>query len=266
LQHHMASLMSFFHGRIDDPYPKTIQHSEAELPELRPNDVKRWLAFRAFGDPNPQAGDKPTQERANSLKKTKHGISTCMPNRHAKWIEGRGGNPTQHASVSVFISDVEQKETCGLGKKANDKGACSDDEFNKVLGLFRQEEDFDHKWKYPMMTFWSNHLIHRLDDTCHFKVNDPHGCVAHDFALMTKTRWSKNVRSQKHCPDQIVLASDNWKSCVVLSLANCLEMYLEQHPTASHMFTMDNRINNEGKPMGPLNVNKQHANRVKAVV
>jgi len=116
-----------------------------------------------------------------------------------------------------------------------------------------------------MMTLWSHHLIHRLDDSCHFKVEDPHGCHAWPFALLTKTKWSKNVRTPKQCPDQIILAAEEWRTCAILNLANCLEMWLGQHPRALYLFTTDERVDNKGVPLGPLNVNKQCANRVKVV-
>jgi len=265
-QHYVANLMSFLHGRIDDPYPKTIQHSKQELLEIKPSDIKRWLAFRAHGDPYPKESDNPTMERSASLLKAKHAVSVFMPNRHVKWMEGIGGNPTQHVSITQFIGDVERKETRGQGVKANDKRAYREAEFFMVLQLFREEEDFDHRWKYPTMTLWSHHLIHRLDDSCHFKVNDPHGCHAWPFALMTKTKWSKNVKTQQQCPDQIILGSGEWKSCTVMALANYLEMWLGMNPNALHLFTTDERLGKNGQPLGPLNVNKQYANRIKTVV
>lgn len=135
-QHYVVSLMSFVHGRVDDPYPKTIQFSKAEMLEVRPSDIKRWLAYRAYGDPDPSPADNPTQERSASLKKAKHSVSVCMPNRHVKWIEGLGGNPTQHVSVTQFIGEVQRKETCGQGVKANDKRECREVEYFKVLELF----------------------------------------------------------------------------------------------------------------------------------
>jgi len=258
--------MSFCHGRTDDPYPKSIQFSKQEFLELRPSDIKRWLAFRAYGNPFPSESDNPTGERAASLLKAKHAVSVCMPNRHVKWMEGIGGNPTQHVSITQFIGDVERKETRGLGRKANDKRAYREAEYFKVLELFRSQEDFDHKWKYPMMTLWSHHLIHRLDDSCHFKVDDPHGSHAWPFTLLTKTKWSKNVKTKQQCPDQIILGSSKWKTCTLMSLANYLEMWLEMNHNATHLFTTDERVGPKGKPLGPLNVNKQHANRIKAVV
>ena len=44
------------------------------------------------------------------------------------------------------------------------------------------------------MSLWAHHLIHRLDDTAHFKVSAPHGNVQFPFTIKTKTKWSKNVK------------------------------------------------------------------------
>jgi hypothetical protein len=95
LQHYIVSLMSYKHGRWEDPYDNSCVFSKEELLSIRPMDVQNWLALQAFGrvDPNIQ-NDIPDNARASSLKKAKSGVSIFMPNRHVAWIEGRGGNPT----------------------------------------------------------------------------------------------------------------------------------------------------------------------------
>ena len=116
-----------------------------------------------------------------------------MPNKGVAWIEGLGGNPTRHSSIHEAISKVEAMETRGQGAKAKDKRAYQTAEFDKVLELFRLKPDFDHRIKYPLMTLWAYHLIHCLDDTCHFKMSATHGNVDFPFSLKTKTKWLKNV-------------------------------------------------------------------------
>ena len=263
-QHYVISLMSFFHGRVDDPYPKTIQFSKEEFLQLKPSDIKRWLAFRAHNDPDPGPNDQPTNERASSLKKAKHDVSMCMPDWHLKWMGGLGGNPTQHVSITQFIGEVERKETRGQGRPANDKREHKEAEHFKVSELLRASDNFDHRWKRPMI-LWSHHLIDCLDDSCHFKVNDPHGSHARPFTLLTKTKWSKNIWSPKQCPDQIILGAADWRTCTVVNLANCLEMWLGMHLNTTHLFTTDKQVNEKGTPLGPLNINKTHANQIKTV-
>ena len=175
-QHLMASLMSFKDGRWDNKYHRSTVFSKEQLLQLRPIDIKRWLTMRAFGKVNPDwATDRPDKERSGSLAKAKHGVSLFMPNRHVAWLEGRGGNPTQHQMVSKLISDIQAKETKGEGKKANDKRPYRQIEFDKLLEILRNKDCFDEKFKFPTMTLWAYHLIHRIDDTAHFKASDPHG-------------------------------------------------------------------------------------------
>ena len=155
---------------------------------------------------------------------------------------------------------MKKKEVRGQGRKANDKRAYTSSEFYKVLELFRLEADWDHQFKFPMMMLWAYHLIHRLDDTCHFHVDAPHGCPEFPFAIQTKTKWSKNVDCELQCPDQILFGASDWRTCPQLWLAIYLDAWLKQNPNAKHMFTV-----NDDDDTGPKNLNKQYGNRVKAV-
>jgi len=64
----------------------------------------------------------------------------------------------------------------------------------------------------------------------------------------------------KQCPDQITLASGDWKNCVHLSLANYLEQWLGMHPTVKFLWT-----DNPHDKKGPDNVKQQCRNRVERV-
>ena len=56
----------------------------------------------------------------------------------------------------------------------------------------------------------------------------------------------------KHCPDQIILASEDWKIFVVLWMSIYFEQWLGQHPTVVHIFTT-----NDDEFKGPTNVKVQ---------
>ena len=263
LQHYMVSLMSFKDGRWENPYHKTTIFSKEQLLTIRPINIKRWLAMRAFKTPTPPnfATDVPFNERAGSLRKAKHGVSVFMPNQHVAWLDGRGGNPTQHGLITKFLKDVEGLETKGLGKKANDKRAYRQIEWDKKLELLRQRTDFQTQWTFTMMSIWSYHLIHRIDDTAHFKVDDPHGSHDYPFAIFTRTRWSKNVRTMKQCPPQIIFGSMEWQNCCQLHLANYLEMYLKQNSNPLFLFTTKRDIKK-----APKNIKQQYRNRISKLV
>ena len=112
-----------------------------------------------------------------------------------------------------------------------------------------------------MMTLWGYHLIHRTDDSAHFKVEDPHGNIEYPFTMKTRTKWSKNVKRMKHCPDQILFASMDWKTCVILWYAIYLEQWLGIHPNAKHLFT-----SNAHEKKGPASVKRRYGNRISKVV
>lgn len=242
-QHYIVECMHLKHikmGKVtaETEYPKTMQFSKDELLTLTPSDIKRYLYFKAFHKTHPGPDDYPKFHRAGSLSKVKQGVSWFMPNKNVPWIEGRGGNPTRHCTVQGVIKKVEEMEARNLGSDANDKRPYSDAEFNKVLEVFRRDfSDFDHKIKYPTMTLWAYHLIHRVDDTSNFKVGAPHGCIEWPFAIKTRTRWSKNVKKMKHCPDQILFGSEDWLTCVLLWLSIYLESWLMDYPNADLMWT-----------------------------
>ena len=88
-QQYMCELMSFVHGHPDDPYPREKTYSKEEILELRPSDVKRYMLFKAYHDPDPSPNDEPKYARAESLKKAKSGISFFMVNKgsaaHKLW-------------------------------------------------------------------------------------------------------------------------------------------------------------------------------------
>jgi hypothetical protein len=261
-QQYISELMSFVHNRSDEPYPRNKTFSKEELLALRPSDIVRYLRLKAYNDPEPPTErSRPTEHRSGSLKKAKMGISWFMPNKGVPWLEGRGGNPTRHSSVNEVIKRIEALETRGLGASSNDKQAYNNAEFYKVLEIFRCSEDFNNRYKFPMMTIWGSHLIHRLDDTCHFKVMAPHGNSDFPFALKTKTKWSKNVRTMGQCPDQIVLASMDWRSCSIVWLSIYLELWLTKHPTALFLFTTNEHVNK-----GPNNLKEQYKNQIQRLV
>ena len=252
-QHYLCECMSLKHGHIDDIYPRTLQFSKEELLELNPSDIRRYILWKAYGDPYADdTKDEPRNARSGSLRKAKQGVSWFMPNKNVAWIEGMGG------SLNKVIDKVEELETKGKGVPPNDKRAYNEREFDFILAKLRSCHDFDTSVKYVTMTLWAYNLIHRLDDTSNFKVSAPHGNSAFPFTIKTRTRWSKNVKKMRHCPDQIMLASMDWKSCVITALAIYLEQWLAMHPTAVYLFT-----ESHDEEKGLYNVKKNFGNSVR---
>ena len=102
------------------------------------------------------------------------------------------------------------------------------------MELFQREEDFNHKYKYPMMALWQYHLIGRVDDVANFKTADPRGHGDYDFCLKTRVRWSKNVMEERQCPPQILFGALDPTFCLLFNFGNYLEEYLRRHPQADY--------------------------------
>jgi hypothetical protein len=155
---------------------------------------------------------------------------------------------------------VKNFKVHGQGKKSNAKQAIQQNEFLKILELFRKQSDWNHTQKYPMMALWQYHLIGRVDDVAHFKVVDPKGHSDYDFALKTRVRRSKNVMEGWQCPPQILLGVMDPLYCVLLQLRLYLEEYLGFFPNAKYLFT-----DSEGKNAAK-NIKQTYRNRLERVV
>ena len=151
--------------------------------------------MKVYNDPDPNInnGDRPTFGRSESIAYAKKALSKFMPHRTANWVNGQG-NPTRSDVVNEMIKQVKKFEVRGEGAPSNAKRPLKQIEFRKSIMLFRAENnDWNHRWRYPMMARWQYHLIGRLDDVSNFKVSDPCGHGDFDFCLKTKVRWSKNI-------------------------------------------------------------------------
>ena len=146
----MAEFMSFLHGA--EEYDNDTVFTRAQLLEIRPTDVKRFLCMKAYGDPDPniEGGARPTEGRSDSLYYVKKALSKYMPHRTANWINGQG-NPTKSALVNDMIKQVKKFEVRGEGAPSNAKRPLKQVEFRKTITLFRECNDWVHQWRYPMM-------------------------------------------------------------------------------------------------------------------
>jgi hypothetical protein len=213
-EHHLCHFMGFVHGR-SSRYPKGTTFTRSQLLELQPRHVHDWLAKKAFGkvEYSVANGDRPTSARASHLEQLKKGVSFFMVNHNPAWCNNQG-NPTKDNSLRKLIDEVKLLEVRGEGSKPRAKRALTLTEFRKQLEMLRRhgvEKDCDYNFlvKYPAMCLWQYHLIGRVDDTANFGMSNPKGHDKFDFALKTKVQWSKNVKDEQNCPDQILLGSDD---------------------------------------------------------
>ena len=175
--------MSFFHGAVE--YEQDQVFTRQQLLEIRPTDVKRFLCLKAYKDPDPNIdnGARPVHGRSDSLYYIKKALSKFMPHRTANWVNGQG-NPTKSDLVNDMIKQVKKFEVRGEGAPSNAKRPLTQAEFRQTMKLFRAPgNDWNHQWRYPMMSLWQYHLIGRVDDVVHFKLSDSRGHSDYDFCL-----------------------------------------------------------------------------------
>jgi hypothetical protein len=252
----MVEFMSHFHGLI---YPKNHRFTRSELLEITPLEIKRWMCDKAFGTPDIGLRDRPSKGRSSSLSYYKKALSHFMPNKSVPWMNGQG-NPTRSQVVNDVIKLVKKYEVRGEGKAPEDKRPVTQAEFRKTLELLKEQLDDTHKFKYPCMALMQYHLIGRVDDCCELKMTDPRGHRQFPFALKTKVRWSKNVRDERNCPDQILFAAADPQFCIHLALAQYLEVFLDKYPAQHFLFT------ESVGPNAAKNLIATYRNRLGAVV
>lgn len=102
------------------------------LLRLRPVDIKRWLAMRAFVVPNPNLQtDRPHNERSFLLCKVKSGVSVFMPNQHVGW----NWWPRRQPHCSQNGSTTDQRCCC-----ARDWRSWKADEWQAPIPTSRMEQ------------------------------------------------------------------------------------------------------------------------------
>jgi len=117
----LDSLMSSVHRLAVDQqeYGYEREYTDAELREVTPTELVRWLNMRTFGvtDPGPNTTIRPLV-RANTLAFWKKAISFHMPDRLHGWRSGSNdGNPTKSAEMNEAGN---QETRCRITNAATD--------------------------------------------------------------------------------------------------------------------------------------------------
>ena len=221
-------------------YPKSQRFSKAKLISLQPKHVLAYLTHKAFGKTTRSAEDRPKYARSNHIKNIKMKLSYFMPSG-AGWVDlsdGSGhGNPTKHRSINKLIADIIKFEVRDEGSSARDVRDQIIPEFERELELFRTQNDPLCRYRNPLMGIYGFNFITRTDDVCNFKMDAPKGHSHFSFCLAQSVNWSKNVRDKRNCPDQLLLASMDHKTCIHIATTVWLEFQLGRHPDAEYKMT-----------------------------
>ena len=190
---HLRALMSHKDG-VD--YGADAEFTRAQILEIRPRHIVRWMCRGAYGTEEPTDNDRPVNRRSSGLQFQKKAVSYFMPNRNAKWnVETETGNPTMSVAVNDLIKVVKKSEVRKQGKKSNAKRDMKRSEFRMSLRLLeRYVRSFHQRHKVPCMKKLQFHIIGRADDISNICTEDVREHeVFKDFAAQTAVAWSKNV-------------------------------------------------------------------------
>jgi len=211
-------------------YCDNYEFSDAELGDVKPDDIYRWVCWKAYHKYDPGPRDRPLHARSSSLEFWKKTISYFMPNRLSPWnylASPPAGNPTKSREVNDLIKAVKKKETRKQEKKSKADRPMEAAEFEQVISMFEGTQDYDRRYRYCAMLKTAFHFIARGDDTAHLKKENFEVSAEFPWTLTAKFRWSKNVHEERDCPKQIMLGADDPTYCILLALAIFLESWIE---------------------------------------
>uniref|UniRef100_A0A7R9VMT0 Uncharacterized protein n=1 Tax=Pseudictyota dubia TaxID=2749911 RepID=A0A7R9VMT0_9STRA len=118
-ERNLKELMSYTNSL---QYPRgAYQFSTDELSRLTPDNIRAFLAYKAYGVPNPTPDDKPTKGGLYDLQNYKKAISHFMPKKMPWNDVTQEGNPTVSAVVSELIEDVREKKKKMLEREKREK-------------------------------------------------------------------------------------------------------------------------------------------------
>ena len=104
-------LRKFMQWKGGRNYAKNTQFTDAQLLEIRPNQLVRFMCLLAYGVEVPGDNDRPTNRRASGLAFAKKALSYFMPNKNMQWnVETQAGNPTMSVAVNDLIKRIRREE------------------------------------------------------------------------------------------------------------------------------------------------------------
>jgi hypothetical protein len=115
-------LLKFMAWKDGQEYGQDTAFTHAQLLEIRPRNLVRYMCLQAYKTADPTPEDKPIHARSTGLEVIKKAISSFMPNKNVKWnVESQTGNPTMSVAVNELIKKIKKAEVRKQGKKSNAK-------------------------------------------------------------------------------------------------------------------------------------------------
>jgi hypothetical protein len=229
-QSDMVELMNFLHNT--DIYNNETVWPPNELALITPEHIVAFFSTIVFQTLQPN-NDSVAKMRVDSILYKKKAISFFMVDKKATWNQSlQSGNPTRSTAVNEFVDYMKKKQVRRQGVESK---ACRPLEPHEFIATMVKLNDFQNN-SNPRQTIERRfmiaasvkvqfHFIARIDDTYRFLERDLKIHPQFPFALHAQFRWSKNVRDERHAPNQILLGSMDHHYCVLLALGIYLEAW-----------------------------------------
>ena len=228
-------------GYLDNvEYAKGTVIPRARMILLTPKCLMKFFNNEVYGTEDPPDDARPLI-RSTSIEFWKKALSYFMINRIIPWNEiSNVGNPTRSTELNDLIKKVKTSEVRKLGISSKARRALTHPEFVDTHGTLkrhkrtREGESTNAIWNYGCVASlnFQFHLIARIDDTMHVKMDNIRQSTSFSYLLQTRLNWSKNVREERDAPWQLMLPSMNPIYCVYISLAIWLEVFIGKYPHA----------------------------------
>lgn len=227
-------LVLFLSNLHNVTYDQDTEFDADVMTAITDTNIVDWFQFKAFGKAVIDDDDVPLMCRSSTLYFYKKLISAFIPNKHIKWnVITQSGNPTTSPTVNALIKRVRKHEVCSEGVPSQARRALLPDELRLLLRIAqRNSAVFALNLQLPTMAKFQVHLIARIDDTVHVKLDDFHIHPQFEFALSVRLRWTKNCMEERDAPDQIILGALDSDFCVIVSLSVYMQ-YAFEFTTAS---------------------------------
>ena len=166
----LRPLMEFI---LQQTFPPEYEFSRAELLEVTPTGLMRFLKLKVFGNEEANIDtDQIINYRSNTIKCWKKAWSYFMPNKLMTWDEVTGrGNPTRCTEINQLIRVMIRKEVGRLGMPSQARRSFIAREFEKLIVQFGRHNDLRAVWLASYFCFQFN-MMARLDDTAKFRRPD----------------------------------------------------------------------------------------------
>ena len=104
-------LQRFMEWKDRREYVRGTVFTQAQLLEIRPSHLVRYMCRLAYGTETPDDDARPLGRRSSGLHFVKKAISFFMPNQNAKWnVEHESGNPTMSVAVNSLLKRIKKAE------------------------------------------------------------------------------------------------------------------------------------------------------------